>query len=278
MRRTVIIPLLLVAALAAASSQPSDATGGEQLPIVRQAIDTGLVVAGKYGFGQMLHVDLVESYAANRLVEVLAGWRNWQRLDELDIPGLRQTSLFYGFTESVDEPGKLPSTSSRFGFRTASGYGWGNSSGMLLPYTSSSMVWTQLRIDQGSLETFDRSVLRHFDDAYRFGHATEIGLELIAENGVAVSAGFDRTLVFRRHIFFKELLSTIIQDGVADAVAITSARMIRSRIASPIVSFILSSAVRFGVSQLRRQQMNWPFESDPPLLFDTFELGLAYTF
>jgi hypothetical protein len=271
---------LLLLSFGRTAGQQPDSISGEHIRLARQLIDTGLIIQAKYGFGRMRHIDFTGSYADNRLVEFHIGWRNRQSISALDIPGLRQTSLFYGSTTTSDQNanGRLASESARFGMRTSSGYGWVSSTGMLLPYSSSSIVWTKLKGDATLLGGSDSSILRDFRDVQRFGNAIESGVELISENGLAVRVGVERTLVFPRHLAFKELVSSIIQGGLADAVGETSARAVGSRITSPLVSFILSSAIRFGISELRREEMNWPFDSAPPLVFDTFEVGLAYTF
>jgi hypothetical protein len=278
MRHIQFIAVLLTVAATTTQGQVIDSIPSEQIRLAHESIDTGLVIQMSYGFGRMRHNDLVGNYADNRLVEFHLGWRNWQSIPSLDIPGLRQSMLFYGATTPSDESGKVSSETSRFGLRTSSGYGWANATGMLLPYNSSAMVWTKLDIDAALLDSVDRGLLQDFDDARRFGHSIETGVELIAGNGLSVRFGVERALVFPRHLFFKEMLSSIIQGVLADGVGMTSAFAVGSRSMSPLVSFVLSSAIRFGISELRRDEMNWPFDSAPPLVFDTFEIGIAYAF
>ena len=140
-----LMVVLMGTTAAATNAQVTDSVSREYIDLARQSVDTGLVIQFKYGFGRMQHIDLIESYATNRLVEFHVGIRNWQSIDTLDIPGLRQTSIFYGTAQNPGNITTLPSKRSRFGLRTATGYGWANSSGMLLPYNSTSLVWTKQR-------------------------------------------------------------------------------------------------------------------------------------
>lgn len=273
-----IILLLLIVTAKSIEAQTMDSLSQVHLILARQVIDTGLIVRGTYGFGSMRHVDLVEGYADNRLLELHIGFRGMQSLDGYDIPGARQGSLFFGSATTLKAAEGHSSERTRFGARTAGGYGWVGTAGMFLPYTASSIVWSKLTIDDSVLAPLDRGILQDYNSTFRYGGAIEAGLELISENGIAINVGVERTLVFPRHLVFQEFLSSLIQGGVAEVVGMTSAKMVASRTASPIVSFVLSTAIRFGISELRRKDMNWPFTSAPPLVFDTFQMGLGYTF
>jgi hypothetical protein len=48
--------------------------------------------------------------------------------------------------------------------------------------------------------------------------------------------------------------------------------------AGPIINFVLKNALAYGLYELRRENMNWPFNSAEPLLFDSFKAGFTFTF
>jgi hypothetical protein len=47
---------------------------------------------------------------------------------------------------------------------------------------------------------------------------------------------------------------------------------------SPIAYFILKNAISYGMFELRRKNMNWPTETVPPFMFDTYKVGFSLVF
>lgn len=271
----------LLASITMANGQERGNHTNPPPPASLRTIDTGFTIRGMYGFGRMIHKNVVGAYADNRIVEGHLGWRNTQWVSTADstvIPGLRLSTFFYGSRAAVTDDDGIASESSRFGLRTAGGFGWVNEAGMILPYSSSAVVWTKLDMNSALLDSVDRGIFSDYIDARRFGSAIEAGVEIISAEGFSANIGIERNIVFPRHLVFKEFLSSIIQSGLADLAGNVIVKFSNSKIAGPISSFILSNAVRFAISELRRKEMNWPFTSPPPLVFDSFTIGAAYSF
>lgn len=174
----------------------------------------------------------------------------------------------------------------RFGFGNSNGYGYllGKKSSLVL-YNSNSITWT--RYDDGfpsamtpeELNSYRYITLGDFNQTFRFGTTTEAGIIIPIAGFVNLQAQFDRTLVFPRHLFWKHLGSVMIEvigqsaiDGFIHAI------MKSSPMAGPIMNFLLKNALSYGIYELRRDKMNWPFESREPLLFDSFKAGFTFTF
>ena len=51
-----------------------------------------------------------------------------------------------------------------------------------------------------------------------------------------------------------------------------------SPVAGPIVNFILKNGFSYAYYQLKRNKMNWPFESETPLTYEAVKIGLKFTF
>jgi len=273
--------LLLGACVSTTTAQNRGRTEPAPLPSDLRSIDTGLSIRGMYGFGRMIHNDVVGAFADHRIIEGHLAFRNTQWVytaDSTIIPGLRLSSLFYGSRTTPSDGDGISSESSRFGARSAGGYGWANQAGMILPYSSSSIVWTKLDLDPLLLDSADRGIFADFDDATRFGTAIEAGVEVISSNGFSAGLGVERNMVFPRHLVFKEIVASIIQSGLAELAGSVIVKFSNSRIAGPLAAFIVSNGIRFAISELRRKEMNWPFTSSPPLVFDSFTIGVAYTF
>jgi hypothetical protein len=156
----------------------------------------------------------------------------------------------------------------------------------LVLYNSSSFTWT--RYDDGILiELFSLNepmnerikLLSDFNQSTRFGTATEAGIIVPIAGFVNLQAQYDRTIVFPRHLFWKHLGSMMIEAIGQTAVdGFVKAIMKSSPTAGPILNFILKNALSYGIYELRREKMNWPFNSAEPLMFESFKAGFTFTF
>lgn len=169
-----------------------------------------------------------------------------------------------------------------FGFGSADGYGyklWNNAN--LILFNSSAITWT--RYDKGTeikeynYDTYDKR--DDFNKTLRFGSYVEGGIIIPLGSMFNLQASYDRTIVFPRHMVWLHLGSAIIEaasqsliDGFVNAIYKSSP------VAAPIVSFILKNGLSYGLYELRREKMNWPFNSAEPLLFDTYKIGLKFKF
>jgi hypothetical protein len=48
--------------------------------------------------------------------------------------------------------------------------------------------------------------------------------------------------------------------------------------AAPIVNLLLKGGLAYGLYEGRRNNMNWPFSTEPPIVEDTFKFGLTFMF
>lgn len=172
----------------------------------------------------------------------------------------------------------------RFGCGSSSGYGYtiGKKSSIIL-YNKNSLAWT--RFEKGLMDDTitgisDNSTrINDFDKTFRFGTGTEAGIMIPLGGMVSLHAKFDRTIVFPRHLVWKNLGSMIIEgigqtaiDGFIKAILKTSPEAV------PVVNFILKNGLSYGLYELKREKMNWPFQSAEPMLFDSFKAGITFVF
>jgi len=173
----------------------------------------------------------------------------------------------------------------RFGASGADGYGYllGKHSSLVF-YNSNGITWT--RYDAGITAippeyTYEQylGAREPFDKSIRFGTTTQAGIMVPLDGLLNLNLGFDRTLVFPRHLVWKHLGSVIIEAAGQELLNNFVRAIFRSTpSAVPIVSFLLKGGMSYGLYELRREKMNWPFNSAEPLLFDSFKAGLTLTF
>jgi hypothetical protein len=94
-----------------------------------------------------------------------------------------------------------------------------------------------------------------------------------------LDAGYERSIVFQRHLFWKWAGSGLIEaaaQGLLDGFIYKIFKS--SPAAGPIVNFLLKNALAYGIYELRQEKMNWPFNSEAPIAFDQFKFGVSVVF
>ena len=170
-----------------------------------------------------------------------------------------------------------------FGAGTAKGYGYGiGKSSAIILYNSNSFFWT--KYDDGiATELFlsngQYNTINDYKGTFRFGTGTEAGILIPTARWLNLQLQFDRTLVFPRHLVWKQFGIMLIE-GASQAIIDTFIKSIMksSPFAGPIMNFVLKNALSYGIYELRRDKMNWPFQSTQPMLFDTFKGGFSLMF
>jgi len=107
----------------------------------------------------------------------------------------------------------------------------------------------------------------------------EGGVKLRLVPLVIIDVGFERAIVFRRHLFWKWVGSVALEGMANWGMDAFIDRVLQSSPAAvPVVSFVLKNALSYGVYQLRKDTMNYPFDSEAPLFLDTFKFGATFVF
>jgi len=217
-------------------------------------------------------------------INLKLGWHKQRNLGNNSI--VKYSSNFVSGIYSSGNIGIMNSANSdavtlNFGFGSADGYGYrlGKNSTLVL-YNSGAFTWT--RYDMGNslnIAENEYNTIQDFNKSIRFGSTAEGGIIIPLGSVVNLQASYDRTIVFPRHMVWMHLGSVLIEaggqfllDGFVNAIYKTSP------FAAPIVGFLLKNGLSYGIYELRREKMNWPFESAEPLLFDTYKVGVKFIF
>lgn len=237
-----------------------------------------------YGQSEISLKNYGSDFTQNGTINLKLGWHKESNLEQKSIIKYRSNYISGSYSTSNIRLGNTTSgapVTLNFGFGSADGYGYklGKKSSLVL-YNSSAMTWT--RYDRGSgsstIETgYNR--IEDFNKSLRFGSTAEGGIIIPLGGLVNLQASYDRTIVFPRHMVWKHIGSALIEAGGQSIIdGFVYAIYKSSPFAAPIVSFILKNGLSYGLYELRREKMNWPFESAEPLLFDTYKVGVKFTF
>jgi opacity protein-like surface antigen len=240
-----------------------------------------------YGFSSMSMKDAQRSYADPDLMELKIGYtskRSTRIDDNIFNYSNKYLQISYFSTQLANAP-NTPDVQSkmwRIGFGKASGYGYDLGSFNLVPYHASGLTWSRVEILPDKIQTFaplPPSGLEDYDRTIRFGTSAEGGLMFTFADHYTVEAGYERSIIFRRHLFGKWVLSAVIEDaaqslldGFIDDISDHSPKAV------PVINFLLKNALSYAIYELRQSKMNWPFNTEPPLSYDQFKFGVTIVF
>jgi hypothetical protein len=167
----------------------------------------------------------------------------------------------------------------RFGGGRTSGYGYLAGAVSILPYTQSGFVWTKLKEVDPADNTTDQSIMDLYFDTFRFGELGQAGLKLQFGSMVALNSGYEFSVVYSRHLFWYWLGSFALEKGgMALLDRFIDEILDGTPAAGPVLNWILKNAYSYGWFWLRKENMNWPFDTAPPLTYESFKIGLSFTF
>ncbi len=243
-----------------------------------------------FGFAQIDRKNLNKDFVNPNLLELKLGYIRdktaWGK-DDLVKDGYK--NLFLS-NESNKLSGKesagseIESDMWRFGFERTTGYGYklGETSAIIL-YNGYTLNWSRIDFNYPDILTLlpdpEIETLNLYDESFRFGTSGVGGIRIKMIDNLMLDASYERSIVFQRHLFWKWAGSAIIESaaqGILDK--FIDEIFESSPYAGPVVSFVLKNAMSYGIYELRKEKMNWPFNSEAPLTYDQFKFGLTFVF
>ncbi|MCJ7553366.1 MAG: hypothetical protein MUO34_05720 [Ignavibacteriaceae bacterium] len=244
----------------------------------------------QYGLSKVQRDDLNLSITDPALFELKLGYikdkKAW-KTDDIVKHNFRYIFLsnisndISGNDGSVDN---LATNTWRFGFGRSSGYGYKLSeSAAIIPYYTYTLNWSRVDFTKQDILTLvpdpNDDILNYYDESFRFGTSSEGGLRIKFIDNIALEAGYERAIVFQRHLFWKWAGSAVIEVAAQGLLDTFINEIFKSSpAAGPIVNFVLKNALAYGIYELRQEKMNWPFSSEPPLAFDNIKFGVTFVF
>jgi len=239
-----------------------------------------------YGFSSISRKDVEAPFADNNLIELKLGYTSKRITKYADYIEKSTFNYFFINHNTTNLAGGSGTTSDietkiwQFGAGWSSGYGYKiGEEASVTPYYSSTMNWTNFDFADDSLSPNDERVKELYDESFRFGSSSEAGVRIQPVKLLAFEAGYERAIVFERHLFWKWAGSEVIELATNGLLDVFIKEVFKSSpTAGPIVFFVLKSALGYGLYELRQDKMNWPFPSAPPIAMDNIKFGVTFTF
>lgn len=243
----------------------------------------------QYGLSNMSRTDIQSQFVDPALLELKLGYIKNRDAWQTDYIIKQSYKYLYLSNESNKLAGKeavgaeIESDMWRFGTGWSSGYGYklGENSA-IIPYYTYTLNWSNINFSYLNAlpdTSMDIQTLNLYDESFRFGTSTEGGVRVKIIKNLMLDAGYERSIVFQRHLFWKWAGSALIEvaaqgllDGFINEVFESSPA------AGPVVNFLLKNALAYGLYELRQDEMNWPFGGEPPIAYDQFKFGVTVVF
>lgn len=244
----------------------------------------------KYGLGKLDRNDLQSEFVDPNLFELKLGYTKDRSAWETDYIVNHSYRFIYLSNESNKLSGneaigtQIESDMWRFGFGKLHGYGYKlGESAAIIPYYSYTMNWSRIDFKYPDVQTLvvdnDVEKLNLYNESFRFGTSNEGGVRIKIIDNLILDAGYERSIVFQRHLFWKWAGSAIIESAAQGLLDGFIHEIFESSpAAGPVVNFLLKNALAYGLYELRQEKMNWPFNSEAPIAYDQFKFGLTVVF
>ena len=251
-----------------------------------------------YGLGSPQHEKVIGEFADIGSWDIKLGKSEQKNFNNV-LVDLTERYMFAGYLSSTQQDyssneNKILTDSYRFGFGSRDGVGYGGSFLSVIPYVSHDFVWTKLNeydtqshqdsITFNSVEYIDNDaqVLDDYYGTFRFGDKASYGVKVELIGSFQANAYYETSVVYRRHLFWYWSGSFIVsQVGYNMLTYFTDDLIDSSPVLGPIFNFALKAGYQYGYYLLRKENMNWPFNSsgeEAPLTFETFNIGVSFVF
>lgn len=187
------------------------------------------------------------------------------------------SSFLPSFEEKQDD---IELSAWRAGIENASGYGYEFSDNIkLILFNSNALIWTHIEFKDSTIRNDPLHIYDTYNKSIRFGDKFEGGIKIQLLKPLGISASYERSIVFPRHLFWYWLGSELIEGighGLIDGFVRTVVKS--NSVAAPIVAFVLKNGYSYFIYELRTENMNWPFDTAAPLHFQTYKIGFSFMF
>lgn len=300
-----VLTLLSTAIVSSAASATIDSAKNETAELVMAGFDEGIDKSTKttsprlglsYGQFDFSRKGLAGNLSAITNYGVTVGMERTAALEsDPSVINIRNNGVFFNYGKAVaaadmqtqvgDEVPNAASTSTNmysFGFMEETGYGYSLGSSSKLKFlVGKSGIWTS--VDPTSFDAVisadARQMLNDFTGRIRFGATMQPAIELQIVKPLSIRAGYTWTQIYPRHMFWYWAGSEALE-GIADGLVEASVKAFgkASPASLPVMNFVLRNALAYGFKTLRKNQMNWPFDTAAPMNVYGWTVGVSVNF
>jgi hypothetical protein len=242
-------------------------------------------IEAEYGYTVPDQEKLTVEFNKEAIVGAKLGYSE-VRLYKRSLLSMDDRYLFGNYSSSdidhrnVIDPDKVTAELLRFGIGLRSGYGYPIGPIGLLPWNMHSFDLTRVTtVRPDSLSLADTDILNRYEGRYSFGVSGEAGVTLRLFDFLGVNGSYQMSIIYPRVVFWEWLGSYLIAAGGMSIVTAFGEDVVSSsKILGPIFYWILKNGLTYGLFQLYKSKMNWPFNSETPLTQQAVKIGATFVF
>ncbi len=242
-------------------------------------------IAANFGLYKMDHNDLNGSFAEPRAFQLKLGYTEvdkiWQSsyLLSTNFRYLSASNITTDLADISESDSAYETNNWKISLGRSSGYGYEFGPSAIFLTSGTSLDWTRLHMTETLFDSADKNITGLFNNTFRFGTSFEAGIRFQIFRQLSIEANYERSAVFSRHLFWKWLGSTVIEAGSQALIDKFIEEILDSSpYFAPVMGFLLKNGLSYGLYELRKEKMNWPFNSAPPLTHDQFKFGVTFVF
>ncbi len=235
-----------------------------------------------YGFTRFAHKNAVQNFQDIGTLNLQIGYTKTFTRNRSYLFGVKDSYLSISlnnknyYEPAVINPNKLSNYLVSLGRNESFGYKVGSVKFSL--GTGKDFNWTKISFDRVEVGP-DTLILDFYRDALRFGEANQSSATIKFFDFVGINFNYRYGIIFPRHMFWKHLGSFVIEEAAQSLLNEYLEKIFSMRpAAGPIINFVLRSSLSYLFYELKKERMNWPFKTVPPLTYDTYSIGLRFTF
>lgn len=238
-----------------------------------------------YGFSKNALNKLTGKFNKANLAELKLGYTNEYNVSNTESI-MKYNSSYFGISNVSYRLAKksvstqLDGDMWRFAAGWDRGYGYkpGQKSAIIF-YNGNAFTMSRLKIDNPIPDIADSLSLNMFRDAFRYGQKTEAGMKVQIIPQLVLNASYERAQIFPRWMFWKWAGGALIEVAAQSMVDEFVDKILDSTpAAAPVISFLLKNGLSYGIYELRKEKMNWPFNTPAPFQTDSFKFGVTFIF
>jgi hypothetical protein len=278
---------LILASLAAAQDTPLPAqdtvrsSTDEVIDFFRGRDARPFLEAG-YGYGMLSHKDFSGDLPTMGVIQGRIGYRTIRPFKKINVH-LDDRFFVGSYSSSTLAPGKETSDSLnadvyRFGAGQRVGYGWDFLH--LTPYHQYSIsALKMVNSFPSSLSSPDSAILARAGNAYKLGMTTEAGLSAELFSTLGVAASYEAAVIYNKVVVWEWLGSYFIAATAIGAISTFADDIVGvSPVLGPVLYFVLRNGVALAYFYALSDNMNWPFDSETPMMTHSFRLDFSLRF
>lgn len=235
-----------------------------------------------YGLGNPKHKSIRGDFTEIGSAQLRLGYRS---VEEYKDPVLEVDENFFELANLSSDLGTSDTEKDyntklwRFGLGWTDGYGYGNKDLGVLLYNQNSFLWSRLETETDSYLGNDQNRLDLFNEALRFGSSVEGGAKVELGGLFSVNGSYQASVIFPRHMFWYHSGSLIVRAiGMGSIDYFVGEVLDSTPEAAPVVNFLLKNGFSYAFHVLQRENMNFPFDTAPALTYETYKIGVTFTF